>query len=162
MARAVAVVDVQTGEILDHGHRTEDEWETYIREVGIENAILERARRWHEFYQDCQANHGKQGGSRFAEFAKARFGMKQSVAARWSLIGEHHGQLIRDANKFAADHAMQITRRLLELADDLDLDRGVIGMAMIGAGIMLLAEVDPVTAEGVAGVLEGQSAKLSP
>lgn len=57
-----------------------------------------------------------------------------------------------------ADHAMQITRRLLELAYDLDLDRGVIGMAMIGAGIMLLAEVDPVTAEGLARVLGGQPA----
>lgn len=61
-----------------------------------------------------------------------------------------------------ADHALLLTRRLLDLADDLDLDRGVIGMAMIGAGIVLLSESDPVMAEGVAGVLEGQSAKLSP
>lgn len=59
-----------------------------------------------------------------------------------------------------ADHAMQITRRLLDLAYDLDLDRGVIGMAMIGAGIMLLAEVDPVTAEGLARVLGGQPAAI--
>lgn len=54
-----------------------------------------------------------------------------------------------------ADHALLLTRRLLDLADDLDLDRDVIGMALIGAGVMLLSEVDPATAEGLAGVLAG-------
>jgi len=100
----VAVVDVQTGEILDHGHRTEDEWETYIREVGIENAILERARRWHEFYRDCQANHGKQGGSRFAEFAKARFGYSQQTGSAWVCIGRDAPKLTDNVSKFSADY----------------------------------------------------------
>jgi len=55
-----------------------------------------------------------------------------------------------------ADHALLLTRRLLDLADDLDLDRDVIGLALIGAGIMLLSESDSATAEGLAGVLEGR------
>lgn len=53
-----------------------------------------------------------------------------------------------------ADHALLLTRRLLELAYDLDLDRDVIGMAMIGAGIMLLAEVDAATADRIAAAIE--------
>jgi len=55
-----------------------------------------------------------------------------------------------------ADHALLLTRRLLDLADDLDLDRDVIGLALIGAGIMLLSESDPATAERVAAAIKSR------
>lgn len=53
-----------------------------------------------------------------------------------------------------ADHAMQITRRLLEVAVELDVPNDVLALALIGAGIMLLAEVDPAVAEAIAATID--------
>lgn len=47
--------------------------------------------------------HGKQGGSRFAEFAKARFGMRKAIASMWVAIGEQD-QLFDDVKLFAGDY----------------------------------------------------------
>ena len=54
----------------------------------------------------------------------------------------------------APDEALQITRRLLALVDQMDAQPVVIALAMIGAGIMLLSESDPETAEVLADVLQ--------
>ncbi len=54
------------------------------------------------------------------------------------------------------DHAMQLTRHLLELVGESDAPDDVLALALIGAGIMLLSRTDAETAEGLAGVLEGR------
>lgn len=54
--------------------------------------------RWAKALED----RGKQGGSRFAEFAKARFGMAKARASMWVTIGENI-KLFSNAEQFSAD-----------------------------------------------------------
>lgn len=69
------------------GSRDDSEWESYIRDADPAAAIFERARRIYEFQQHCKSEHGKQGGSRFAEFMVERFGYAASTASEWAKIG---------------------------------------------------------------------------
>jgi hypothetical protein len=57
-------------QLLQVGERTEDEWADYIRAANIENVIIERGKRWLEFYEYCHKHQPKQGGSYFSEFAQ--------------------------------------------------------------------------------------------
>lgn len=50
-----------------------------------------------------RASHGKQGGSRFAEFMEERFGMRKSAAGGWAAIGSSALELSSNAGKFAVD-----------------------------------------------------------
>jgi len=54
--------------------------------------------RWAKALED----RDKQGGSRFAEFAKARFGMAKARASMWVTIGENI-KLFSNAEQFSAD-----------------------------------------------------------
>jgi len=47
---------------------------------------------------------GKQGGSRFAEFAKARFGYSQQTGSAWVCIGRDAPKLTDNVSKFSADY----------------------------------------------------------
>lgn len=125
MTKSLATVDVETGEILEKGQRSDDEWESYIRSASSEAAIIERGVRWLQFYEDCQRNHGKRGGSRFSEFALARFGYSQPVVSTWVSIGRGAGELISNANKFAPDYfAMYQFTRLPDDAKQALIDSG--------------------------------------
>lgn len=97
------VVDHETGEILAAGERTDDEWESYIRDANLENTIIERGRRWAEFFDHCQDEHGKQGGSRFREFASRRFGFSAFTASMWVAIGKGSRELFDNIKKFSPD-----------------------------------------------------------
>ena len=90
-------------ELLPLGARSADEWETYIREADPVAAIFERAARIYEFRQECRARHGKQGGSRFAEFMFQRFGMAQATASHWAMLGAEAHELCDNVTKFAPD-----------------------------------------------------------
>ena len=73
--------------------------------ANIENTIIERGKRWLEFFDYCHKNHGKRGGSHFREFAKERFGFSQSVASIWVSIGRGEVELIDNINKFSPVNA---------------------------------------------------------
>ena len=100
---AAIVFDAETGEVLEKGQRSDEEWESYIRSASAESAIIERGRRWLEFYEHCRTNHGKRGGSHFAIFAKERFGLAAGTAAHWVSLGRNHAELCRNTTKFAPD-----------------------------------------------------------
>ena len=112
-------------ELLEKGARSPDEWEQYIREASAENVIIERGRRWLEFYEHCQRDHIVSGGSRFREFAEQRFGYSQPTTARWVAIGKGADELINIVNKLAPDWgAMEAYLRLPENAKQKLLDSG--------------------------------------
>ena len=67
------------------------------------SALLEYGKRWYEFQQWCKENYGKQGGSKYSEFALERFGMKQALASHWAIIGNHHDELSTINTKFALE-----------------------------------------------------------
>jgi DNA modification methylase len=90
-------------QLLQVGERTEDEWADYIRAANIENMIIERGKRWLEFYEHCQKHSTKQGGSCFSEFARKRFGYSHSTAFCWVCIGQHADELVNIINKFSPD-----------------------------------------------------------
>lgn len=85
------------------GSRDDSEWESYIRAADPAAAIFERARRIYKFQQHCKAEHGKQGGSRFAEFMAERFGMAQASASHWAIIGAKAPELSIQNTKFAPE-----------------------------------------------------------
>jgi N6-adenosine-specific RNA methylase IME4 len=100
-----ANMDPATGEWLGSGPDAwaDDEWEKFIREADPVTAILERARRIHEFREHCRRAHGKQGGSRFSEFMLARFRASRSVASQWDSIGRKADELFTISKQFASD-----------------------------------------------------------
>jgi hypothetical protein len=88
--------------VLPHGSKTDDEWESYIREANVENTFIERGKRWLEFFNECKSNPTR-GGSHFSDFAQERFGISQSAASQWVRIGMHADELITIGNKFNPD-----------------------------------------------------------
>jgi N6-adenosine-specific RNA methylase IME4 len=90
-------------ELVLAGSRDDAQWEQYIREADPAAAIFERAHRIYEFQKHCKAEHGKQGGSRFAEFMAGRFGYAPSTSTSWAKIGEASPKLFSNAEKFAPD-----------------------------------------------------------
>jgi len=90
-------------EIVEAGTLDDPQWEAYIREADPSAAIFERARRIHAFQLHCRQAHGKAGGSRFSEFMLERFGMAQTLASCWSMVGSKAPELIDNVNKFSAD-----------------------------------------------------------
>jgi N6-adenosine-specific RNA methylase IME4 len=90
-------------ELVLAGSRDDAQWEQYIREADPAAAIFERARRIFEFQQQCKKEHGKQGGSRFAEFMKARFRIDKGTASGWASIGAATPKLLDNVQHFAAD-----------------------------------------------------------
>ena len=84
--------------------RTPDEWEQYIRDTNAAKTMLEHGKRWYEYQQDCKNRYGKQGGSRFTEFALERFGMKKAVASIWVSIGANHKELFDIVKHFSFDY----------------------------------------------------------
>jgi hypothetical protein len=82
-----------------------DSWENYIREVETSavECVIESCKRWLEFYEDCRENHGKQGGSMFAQFAKERFGISPSTASHRAHVGRYAEELCSNATKFTED-----------------------------------------------------------
>lgn len=98
------IVEVVDGDLFERGARTDDEWETYIREASVEHAIIERGKRWSEFFDECHDKHGKQGGSRFAEFADKHFGISKAIAALWVRIGRASIELFDIVKHFSADY----------------------------------------------------------
>ena len=103
MGHDVVTVDVETGELIERGQRSDEEWESYIRDASPESAIIQRGVRWLEFSDDCRRNHGKQGGSRLSEFALQRFGMSPSTVSMWVRIGKAAPELFNIVEKFACD-----------------------------------------------------------
>lgn len=97
------IVDINTGEILGREDRSDNEWEDYIRSANPANMIVERGKRIFEYALDCKNRYQKQGGSHFKEFMLARFGMAQSTASQWVMVGKNSEKLISNANKFAPD-----------------------------------------------------------
>jgi len=103
------------GKVILQGERTYDDWEQYIAQANVESAIVERGKRWREFYDWCKEHHGKQGGSMFRQFAEQRFGMTRSTASRWVAIGRGDRELLDNIQQFAPDYrAMYDWLRLSE------------------------------------------------
>lgn len=90
-------------ELIPAGTRSDDEWELYIREADPAVAILERCERCFEFQTECKAKHGKQGGSRYAEFMRDRFGYSETTSSHLAIVGRETPKLCSNATKFAPD-----------------------------------------------------------